>query len=108
MGTASSAALGFAGAGMGMPGGAPSVSDTSSVAQTAKINTTVPFDLATGAGNRGFENNVAFPGSTVIGSTNSGGATAASGAPVASKAILWILGGTAAVLLVFLLIKRKG
>ena len=107
MGQASSAALGFASAGMGMPSGMPSVADSSSVKADQRVSTTVPFDLATGAGNRGFENNIAFPGSSVIGSTNTGGASAQSGQPTASKAILWIVAGVAGVLLVALLIKRK-
>ena len=73
-------------AGLGMPSGIPDVSVSSSARADAtfsgKVRTgDVPFDLTTGGGMRGgFVNNVAFPGSTVIGSDSGGsGGTGGSG-----------------------------
>lgn len=81
---------------LGLPGGAPNISpSTSSNAQSSangnRVATgDVPYDLTTGTGSRGFQNNVAFPGSKVIGENSAGNA-------LSNANLLWIVGGGLAI-----------
>jgi hypothetical protein len=83
----------------GIPSGTPSISTsaTSDARTSANGNKQatgdVPYDLTYGAGSRGFVNNVAFPGSQVLGSQDSSVNT------LKPKTWIWVLIGGFAVIL---------